>query len=97
MTAWPDIINGTFEALASLMVLNHCRVLLKDRTVAGVSIASTIFFTLWGIWNIWYYPQLGQFWSMVGGVLVTLANLIYVALLIKFSKADLDYTFYESR
>lgn len=34
---------------------------------------------------------------MVGGVLVTLANLIYVALLIKFSKADLDYTFYESR
>lgn len=53
MTAWPDIINGTFEALASLMVLNHCRVLLKDRTVAGVSIASTIFFTLWGSSGAW--------------------------------------------
>lgn len=97
MTTWPDLINGTFEALAGLMVLNHCRVLLKDRAVAGVSIASTIFFTLWGIWNIWYYPHLGQFWSMVGGIFVVLTNLVYVALLIKFSRADLEFTFYESR
>lgn len=85
MTTWADIINGTFEALACLMVLNHCRVLLRDRAVAGVSIASTAFFTLWGVWNLWYYPLLGQFWSTVGGVFVVLANCIYVGLLLRFS------------
>lgn len=95
-STWPDIINGTFEALASVMVLNHCRVLLRDQAVAGVSIASTIFFTLWGIWNIWYYPTLDQIWSMVGGILVTLANLFYVALLIRFAGNDITITF-ESR
>lgn len=87
LTSWPDIINGTFEALAGLMVLNHCRVLLQDRAVAGVSIASTFFFTLWGVWNLCYYPQLGQFWSTVGGVFVVLANSFYVALLLRFSGA----------
>lgn len=81
----PDLINGLFEALAGLFVLNHCRVLLRDRAVAGVSIASTAFFTLWGLWNLWFYPQLGQFWSMVGGVFVVLANTVYVALLVRFA------------
>lgn len=96
MSPWPDIINGTFEGLAGLMVLNHCRVLVNDRRVAGVSIASTIFFTLWGVWNLYYYPQLGQFWSLVGGVFVVLANVFYVALLIRFSTADLDQPIFES-
>lgn len=97
MSTWPDLINGTFEALAGLMVLNHCRVLMKDRAVAGVSIASVIFFTLWGVWNIWYYPHLGQIWSMVGGIFVVLANIIYVALLIRFADSDMSITIFESR
>ena len=81
----PDLLNGLFEALAGLFVLNHCRVLLRDRAVAGVSIASTAFFTLWGVWNLWYYPNLGQFWSLAGAVFIVLANAIYVGLLIRFA------------
>jgi len=81
----PDLINGLFEAFAGLFVLNHCRVLLRDRAVAGVSIASVAFFTLWGVWNLWFYPNLGQLWSLVGGVFVVVANALYVGLLIRFA------------
>lgn len=83
----PDLINGSFEAVAALMTLNHCRVLLRDRAVAGVSIASMAFFTLWGVWNLWFYPHLDQTWSFAGGVLLVVANAIYVALLCRFSDA----------
>ena len=83
----PDLINGLFEALAGLFVLNHCRVLLRDRAVAGVSIASVAFFTVWGVWNLWFYPNLGQFWSLIGGLFVVVANASYVALLIRYSTA----------
>lgn len=83
--SWPDIINGSFEALAGLMVLNHCRVLRADRRVAGVSIASVFFFTLWGVWNLFYYPALGQLWSFAGGVVVMAANALYVALLLHYT------------
>jgi hypothetical protein len=79
-----DFINGVFELLAGLMVLNHCRAVIRDRAVAGVSILSTVFFSLWGVWNLYYYPSLGQTWSFVGGLLIVAANFLWVALLVKY-------------
>jgi hypothetical protein len=81
----PDIINGAFESLAGLMVLNHCRVLRHDRAVRGVSIASVAFFTAWGVWNPHYYPALNQPASFLGGLVVVAANTIYVAMLAHYA------------
>lgn len=80
-----DLINGAFETLAGLFVLNHCRVLVKDKAVAGVSILSVAFFTTWGVWNLWYYPALGQTASFLGGLVVVAANLVYVGMLWLYS------------
>jgi hypothetical protein len=80
----PDIINGAFEFTAALMVLNHCRVLLHDKAVAGVSILSTAFFTLWGGWNCFYYPHLGQWFSFAGGIAILVCNVVWVGLMIFF-------------
>ena len=41
----PDLVNACFELFASIMILNNCRVLIKDQAVAGVSVVSTSFFT----------------------------------------------------
>jgi hypothetical protein len=82
-----DLINGGFEFAAGIAILGHCFRLLEDRRVAGVSTGSVAFFSLWGVWNIYYYPLLDQFWSFAGGIFVTLANTAYVALLIRFRKA----------
>ena len=81
-----DLINGAFETLAGVFVLNHCRVLVKDKAVAGVSILSVAFFTAWGVWNLWYYPALGQTASFLGGLVVVAANLVYVGLLLRYSR-----------
>lgn len=86
MPLQPDLINGAFECLAALMVLNHCRVLDAHQAVSGVSIASVAFFTLWGGWNLYYYPALGQPLSFAGGVVVVLANSLYVAMLVHYSR-----------
>lgn len=80
----PDIINGLFEGLASLFILNHCRVLHKDKCVRGISVVSVIFFTAWGFWNLFYYPHLGQWLSFTGGVLIVAANCLWVSLLLKY-------------
>lgn len=81
-----DIINAAFEAAAGIFVLNHCRVLLKDRETRGVSILSTVFFMCWGFWNVFYYPALEQPFSAAAGVFVALANAIYIALMVRFRK-----------
>lgn len=86
MIFYLDLINGTFETLAGLFVLNHCRVLMDHRETRGVSIASTAFFTLWGYWNVFYYPALGQTASFIGGVVVVVANTLYVLLMLHYRR-----------
>ena len=81
-----DLTNGAFELLAAVMVLNHCRVLYRDKAVKGISILSTAFFASWGAWNLYYYPSLGQWWSFAGGVGIVLANALWVALLLRYRK-----------
>lgn len=83
--SWPDMVNAGFEAGAGLAVLAHCATLYRDKEARGLSIPAVIFFTGWGLWNMYYYPHLGQFWSLAGGIFVTLANLIYLALLVAYS------------
>jgi len=80
-----DLINAFFEFGGAIAILNHCRVLYKDKAVNGISILSTVFFTAWGIWNIWYYPSLEQWWSFIGGLAITFANLLWVFLLVHYS------------
>lgn len=79
-----DLINSLFELFASLFVLNNCRVLYKQKEVKGVSIISTAFFTSWGLWNVFYYPHLGQVLSFYAGIAVLLSNLLWVGMMIYY-------------
>lgn len=79
-----DIINGCFEFLAGFAVLNHCRTVHKDKAVAGVSVLSILFFSTWGVWNLYYYPSLNQMWSFYGGLFIVTTNLLWVTLLLKY-------------
>jgi hypothetical protein len=77
-----DIINGLFEAFAALFILNHCRVLWQTKQPHGVSLLSTFFFTVWGVYNVWYFPHLGQMFSFYCGISVVIANLCWVGSII---------------
>ena len=84
----PDMINGSFELLAGIFVLTHCRRVIKDKMVKGVSIISTIFFTLWGFWNLYYYPHLEQWLSFYGGLSIVGANTLWVILMIYYKRQE---------
>ena len=83
----PDMINGGLEAVGAAAVLNHCWTLYQHKQVRGVSVASTALFTVWGLWNLYYYPHLDQFWSFAGAIFITLANALYVGLMLHYTDA----------
>jgi hypothetical protein len=83
---WADIVNGCYEGLAGLFILNHCRLVLKERDAKGISVVSLVFFSTWGVWNLYYYPSLGQWMSFYGGLSIVSANILYVLLVLKFRK-----------
>jgi len=68
------MVNGAFEALGSVMLWRNVAQLYKDKMVRGVHWTATGFFAAWGLWNLFYYPHLDQWWSFAGGCSIVVAN-----------------------
>jgi hypothetical protein len=81
MTA--DQCNAAFEFIGALLILNHARCGFTYG-LSGVSMFSTVIFTLWGVWNLFYYPSLGQYYSFVAGICVIFANVIWINVIIRY-------------
>ncbi len=92
---WPDLINGTFELVGAGFTWRNAWQLKQERTIAGVYWPTILFFTVWGAWNLLYYPALDQWVSFFGGVLLVLGNAWWVlqaiTLYIEREIADTDY------
>lgn len=46
-------------------------------------------FTLWGVWNIYYYPSLNQWCSFAGGLVIVAANALWVGLMLRYRKVPI--------
>lgn len=84
----PDMINGLFECIGGVLLLANIRRLWRDRRVSGVSVLPVIFWTAWGLWNLFFYPAVGCWWSFSGGVLVAVANASWLILLAALSRGE---------
>lgn len=83
----PDIINASFELVGIIAVWLNIRAVLRDKAVKGVSVLNVLFFSLWGYWNIFYYPHLDQFWSGMAAGILAILNSIYFVLLMRYRNA----------
>lgn len=79
-----DLINALFESFGGLFVSLSCVRIYRDKQVHGVSMWHAFFFLAWGIWNLAYYPHLGQTWSFYGGIGVVTTNAIWVAMMVYY-------------
>lgn len=82
-----DLVNGLFEAGGAYCTWRNAWQLHKDREIKGVYWPLTAFFTAWGVWNLWYYPALGQWFSFYAGIVLVTGNLLWVAQIIWFHGA----------
>lgn len=82
----PDHFNALFEAGGAALLLLNVRALLRDRRLAGVHIAPTAFFAAWGLWNLYYYPHLGQWWSFAAGLAVVAVNAAWIGLALYYRR-----------
>lgn len=74
----PDIINGLFEFFGAVVIMLNVRALYRDKVVKGVHWGVTGFFAAWGLWNLFYYPSLDQWFSFAGGCAIVTVNLIWL-------------------
>jgi hypothetical protein len=82
-----DGINGLFELGGGALCWLNVRQLLRDRRVSGIYWPVQAFFALWGWWNLYYYPALGQWVSFAGGVVLVLGNTLWVVMALRCGRA----------
>lgn len=78
MISIPDLINGLFEFFGGFFILLSVIRLHREKAVHGVHGAHVAFFTAWGLWNLFYYPHLGQWLSFIGGVWIVVVNAVWL-------------------
>jgi len=83
---WQDIVNGSYELLGAPFILLSVIKLYKDKQVQGISWLHAGYFMTWGIWNLYYYPFLNQWFSFVGGIAIATVQIIWLFQLIYYSK-----------
>ena len=79
-----DTINASFELLGGLLTWSNVARLYKDRMVMGFDWRVAIFWTGWGLWNLFYYPHLEQWFSFAAGVVIVAANATWVAMVVYY-------------
>lgn len=79
-----DLVNGVFESVGALAIWQNVRRLRRDKAVKGIDWRVTLFFASWGVWNLFYYPALAQWFSLAGGLAICAGNVVWLILALKY-------------
>ncbi len=83
-----DHINAVFEGGSALFIASNVRRLYVDKKLSGANVATTVWFSVWGFWNLFYYFGLAQWFSWAMGAFVFLANATWVALALVYRRDE---------
>lgn len=84
----PDLMNGIFELGGAFALYQNVRTLRQDKMVRGVHWLPTGFFAAWGLWNLFYYPNLDQWFSFFGGVAIVSINLLWLGMMVYYMRKE---------
>lgn len=84
--SWQDSVNGIFEFSGGVFLWANCYRLWKDKQVKGVSVMVSLFWSSWSMWNLYYYPHLGQWASFAGAANIAVPNMVWAIMAMHYSK-----------
>lgn len=85
---WQDGVNGSFEMLSGFVLLLHCMKMYQDKKVHGVSTLACLYFVLWSYWNLYYYPHLNQWGSLLGAIWTCMVHTIWYSMIIYYIRRE---------
>lgn len=90
----PDQITLLLLIAASVMTANHARATWRNRSSAGASKLSTVYFTCMAGWQVYYFATLDQWYACIGAALLAIAHAGWLLLLWRFrTRAASDLPF----
>lgn len=80
-----DLINSFFKYGSGFFILPTLIELYKTQNPQGVSWIHVGFFSIWGIWNLYYFYQLNQKLSAIANLFLIIMNTTWLGMLIYYS------------
>lgn len=74
----PDLINAAFITFGGAAIWANVARIRRDKMVRGVNMGSTLFFTAWGYWNLFFYAHLDQWFSTGAEVTIASGNTAWI-------------------
>ena len=84
MTTAADLLNCGLEVCGGLLVTQDIRAILRARRVVGRSVLPMLFFTAWGVCNLYIYPSSGLIASAIGGAFLCAMNIVVLVLVARY-------------
>jgi hypothetical protein len=81
-----DLINSFFEFFSGILVLLNVWQTYKDKGTKGISIIPILFFTMWGYWNLYFYPSVKCWLSFMGGLVIVGVNSIWIGQILYYRR-----------
>lgn len=82
---YSDLVNGLFELVGAAALGVNVWTLWKHKELKGVHWSPVVFYTVWGAFNLFFYPANGLWLSFLGGIAVVLVNIAWLALLLQIT------------
>ena len=84
--SWADITNALFEGGMIWFLGRSVFQLYRDKQVKGIHPSLLFWTTSWAIWNLYYYPSLGQSYSFWAGLGVVGVNFVWLVMMLYYRK-----------
>jgi hypothetical protein len=76
------------ELVAGFFIAASCVRLYRDKKVRGVSVVHMAFYTVWGFWNLYFYPVIGAWLSFYGGIGVVITNTVWLFMMLYYMRKE---------
>ena len=81
-----DQINACLELAGAIFLVPTLIEAYNKKRIVGVHYITPIFFSLWGLWNIFYYPSLNQYWSASAACIMLSVNIIWLVMVFRYKE-----------
>jgi predicted membrane protein len=79
-----DLINSLFPFIGCIFVMMNIKQLYKDKSVKGIFLLSPLFFYIGQAWNVYFMYDLQQYYSFIGGGLLTMFCFIWFGMAVYY-------------
>ncbi len=79
-----DISNSLFELVGTIFTWMNVWYILKDREIKGIYWPSSFYMATYGLWSLYYYINLSQWYSLTIGVAHVVGTLVWLVLALLF-------------